>query len=676
MDNVDSNFPDRIFREVDVGSFSRQTAESRFPRPRRGEDDDRPALAHWRNNLTALSQKHNLYFAAVEDHIHVTVPRNVKHSLPGTPDLNILLPTSVQAEIVGGHLDEDNGHCVNHLIIGNLGDEEIILIACDDGDLVGYYTNVINQVVNAKTMDKGGSHSQRTRGRTFTFDQTDEQDDHEDQIRHMFHENVGKSAWGLAIHSYSRLIAVSTNIYQVTIFAFAIRDEPKDEEDEEKLTQIESAAARYQYTDFPSITPDEEKPRWATDKRQHGYRLVFSLPTLGANIPTVAFVNDLNGEAEDILAGDTAGRLWTINLWSRRGGEVLQKQFSVTGGEMVWGILVIPVGDFLVESSPHKALGMPHFKTAISFDSIQENNTRKDTRYLNISSTAVHTSDHTVRARRNDPEYCQLKIEEDGEDAKVIISSTDSGNSGEVSATDIDPIVKARRYRYMQCFSQDDAGEEEIRHEAETFRSIMNLPPMQMESKRSWRDLAIQARATVGTRKKKAKDREDGTIMYRESLNLGDGSALLRLYNWDIELIPPTKGILTTVLKSAISHPFRQTPPHLDDLAHNRLNMHRYIPQLSLVVAGSQTGDVALLTLTRMPDNYSKLGLVTTFRLDHILPFKHHMPSPRRRFPLLGLATSPVPGNEQRFRILLHFMDHSIVSYEVWRGVKGEILLI
>jgi hypothetical protein len=507
----------------------------------------------------------------------------------------------------------------------------------------------------------------------------------------MFHENVGKSAWGLAIHSYSRLIAVSTNNYQVTIFAFAIRDEPKDEEDEEKLTLIESAAARYQYTDFPSIALDEDKPRWATDKRQHGYRLIFSLPTRGANIPTVAFVNDLNGEAEDILAGDTAGRLvssryfwqcsdcwcvlqWKINLWLRNESTVLPKQFSATGGEMVWGILVIPVEDFLVESSPHKALGMPHLKTVISFDSIQEQNTRQYTRYLDISSTAEHTSDHIMRARRNDPGYNQLKIEEDGEDVEVPISSMDSGNSGEVLTTDIDAIVKARWNRYGECIRQVDAGEEEIQYEAKTFRSITNLLPTQMKSIYSWKYLAIQATAAVGRRKKKAADREDGTIMYRESLNLGDGSALLRLYNWDIELIPPTKNILRTVLKSAISHPFRQTPHHLDDLAHNRLNMLRYIPQLSLVVAGSQTGDVALLTLTRMPDDYSKLGPVTMFRLDHLLPFKHHMP--RRRFPLLGLATSPVPGNEQRFRIIMHFMDHSISSYEVWRGHSGEILII
>ena len=35
-----------------------------------------------------------------------------------------------------------------------------------------------------------------------------------------FHENVGKTAWGIAIHEKSRLIAVSSNLREVTVFCF------------------------------------------------------------------------------------------------------------------------------------------------------------------------------------------------------------------------------------------------------------------------------------------------------------------------------------------------------------------------------------------------------------------------------------------------------------------------
>ena|SRR6187402_10462 len=39
-----------------------------------------------------------------------------------------------------------------------------------------------------------------------------------------FHENVGSSAWGLGIHQASRLIAVGSNLREVTVFSHASRE--------------------------------------------------------------------------------------------------------------------------------------------------------------------------------------------------------------------------------------------------------------------------------------------------------------------------------------------------------------------------------------------------------------------------------------------------------------------
>jgi hypothetical protein len=121
----------------------------------------------------------------------------------------------------------------------------------------------------------------------------------------MFHENVKKSAWGLAIHSKSRLIAVSTNIHEITVFVFATRSKFGDVEDEEELVAIE-AAARWHKDLFPRRA---FTPRSPVEDRQTGYRIVFPLRTRGENIPTVAFTSDATGEAAMVLAGDTAGRL-------------------------------------------------------------------------------------------------------------------------------------------------------------------------------------------------------------------------------------------------------------------------------------------------------------------------------------------------------------------------------
>ncbi len=74
-------------------------------------------------------------------------------------------------------------------------------MACDDGDVIAYYTHLL-------WMESGLSQGNKLppNGTTKPF----------------FHENVGISAWGLAIHDRSRLIAVGSNNREVTVFAFGL----------------------------------------------------------------------------------------------------------------------------------------------------------------------------------------------------------------------------------------------------------------------------------------------------------------------------------------------------------------------------------------------------------------------------------------------------------------------
>jgi hypothetical protein len=39
------------------------------------------------------------------------------------------------------------GHVINHLVIGNLGDKEILLCSCHDGDVIAYYTQAIENTL-------------------------------------------------------------------------------------------------------------------------------------------------------------------------------------------------------------------------------------------------------------------------------------------------------------------------------------------------------------------------------------------------------------------------------------------------------------------------------------------------------------------------------------------------
>jgi hypothetical protein len=39
------------------------------------------------------------------------------------------------------------GHVINHLVVGNLGDKEILLCSHHDGDVIAYYTQTIENAL-------------------------------------------------------------------------------------------------------------------------------------------------------------------------------------------------------------------------------------------------------------------------------------------------------------------------------------------------------------------------------------------------------------------------------------------------------------------------------------------------------------------------------------------------
>ena len=123
--------------------------------------------------------------------------------LPGKPDLILDLPVSDAAIRVGGYINDARPHCVNHMIIGTLGTHEVLLMACDDGDVLAYY---VSSFATRLAMDSKGGAIRKP------------------PINPFFHENVGMSAWGLALHEDSRLIAVSSNRREVTVFIPAISE--------------------------------------------------------------------------------------------------------------------------------------------------------------------------------------------------------------------------------------------------------------------------------------------------------------------------------------------------------------------------------------------------------------------------------------------------------------------
>lgn len=223
-----------------------------FPLPQ--NTGDLPIVAAHRVNLTALSQTMNLYFAAIMEEIHVTRPRDLLQKLPGVPDWKLVPPTSPGAR--AGVINPTRPHCPNHIMVGMLGDFEVLLIACDDGDLIGYLTrDIAHAIDNMGVVDAEGSGARPARSSSCP--------------RPFLHTNVGSSAWGLAIHQHAQLIAVSSNLVEITIFAAAV-------------------------TSGENIRPPQ--------------RFVSKPPHAVANMPSVSF------RGCDVVAVDLAGNLWTFRM--------------------------------------------------------------------------------------------------------------------------------------------------------------------------------------------------------------------------------------------------------------------------------------------------------------------------------------------------------------------------
>jgi hypothetical protein len=177
------------------------------------------------------------------------------------------------------------------MIVGNLGDFEIVLLAYDDGDVVAYYTNAIVRYIKGNSDKLRGSPASPIR--------------HTAHPKPFFHENVGKSAWGLAIHQRSRLIAVGSNAWEVTVFAFA-------------LSHTNTAFT------FPEVdnSPMLECGQTAFQLQRHFrsrtrmWRIVLPLGRMGHNVPNLAFIDDEAGEAEKVAATDVVGNVWLLDIWN------------------------------------------------------------------------------------------------------------------------------------------------------------------------------------------------------------------------------------------------------------------------------------------------------------------------------------------------------------------------
>ncbi|KIW27484.1 uncharacterized protein PV07_07217 [Cladophialophora immunda] len=295
----------RHFESVDIGLTSIERGAERFlrdgvPCP--------PPVSYWRNNLTALSQRFNLYFVATRDTIVVYRPDFPFQKLHKLPAL-LIVPELAEYDSAG-YIDPQFPHAINHLIVGDLGKEEILLLATDSGNICAYHTKSIHQVIG-KNPYRFSTDARSDHAGLYPF------------FRHWVHE----SAWGLAIHTNARMIAVSANTphivsdddpcAKITVFAFALTDtsnEGTDNEDQMYGDDSDySLAGKYAgWQEWLAGGPDAIAP-----PRNNNYKVTLAgVEGHGHNIPCISFVNtDDDLEGNWLLSTDINGDMKIWQIW-------------------------------------------------------------------------------------------------------------------------------------------------------------------------------------------------------------------------------------------------------------------------------------------------------------------------------------------------------------------------
>ncbi|KAF2397239.1 hypothetical protein EJ06DRAFT_533429 [Trichodelitschia bisporula] len=258
-------------KEVWVKPVGAQKGSERFPRPlKAGDRSFKPLYKPWRLNLTALSHVYNLYFLAEGHLILVYQPNYPEQTLPKVPLLRILLPKSPD-----WLLQYDDGRdFINHLVVTFLGNIEVLIVTCDNGDVMALYTHCIQHEM-VRDM------SRRNRSAW---------------LKPFFCRNVGMSAWGIAVHTRARKIAVSSNTTHVTVFSLGL------------------SLKEHSPSDFKLLLVDRPRDE------------IVRLGRVGDNIPAIAFCNTPDDPyGQYLMAGDILGRFFMWDLHSGSGTPVDHK---------------------------------------------------------------------------------------------------------------------------------------------------------------------------------------------------------------------------------------------------------------------------------------------------------------------------------------------------------------
>lgn len=574
------------------------------------------------------------------------MPQYPSQALPQTPAL--IVPSRPSSSGLRGTLDPRHPHSINALVVERLGKDEVIAAVRDDGDISSWLVRHVMYAVERRA-EVGSSLSPLA-----------------EEIKPFFQANVGQSAWGLAIHSEARMIAVSANTHRISIFRFGLARHP---------AHAEPAS---------STSRDQDRDCDVTLEIFNG----------SSNIPHVAFCNtgdDPRGQW--LLTTDIAGNCRSMNLLdgedslcpalpldpntpSRsnqtfRFGPVSSYLESHDRFNAGWAIFFLDKRSFMLSPGVNAALGLGEGgrlppgqhgnptvwdisetvskvpRCAANFSASRRNGRRSRER-RSTSTASPSTSSQLAREAASSPDHTTPS-----ESESTMTEGDDDSSDLELDDT-------------MADVDFDDEGTEDT-------TSFNNM---------------YGGRRIYGNTPRAAYP--------QRSICNGLPCPILHASVRNVYLLQPP-----STLQSSVDRPFSAPTigftnalqqfvqgEHAWLNAFERLNMYCYIPAIGVVVLASQKGRALVLALTKLsratqypPDaeqSRSEKKSIYAMRIEHILPFEEQEVQLHRPFqPLHGIAASPLqqgtkllPEDQCRWRLMLMYADHSILSYEISR--KGS----
>lgn len=539
-----------------------------------------------------------------------------------------------------GTVDQEDPHSINNVFIDFLGELEIILVACDDGDVIGYYTHKIEDTLNYTT----------------------EEEEVLDKELHFFAINVGLSAWGLSVHSLSRRIAIGANTQDITVYSFGLKLGSTMEELNTYRKEVK-LLARASY----------DGPMW----RYCDEYLV--MQQFGSNIPSVAFCNnDEDVDGALIAVGTIAGGISILDLRTEQPLEYLQigfcRQNDRGGGcwccpsglnHASWGLIWLDRKSFVPVSRqiPQDRPGFGHFRLKDAWNGTDKANVVPDSDEIGHTSYFPLMPDDAP-ANSGEKKIQGVECNFSKEHIELINSITWSERRRRARYGSIPPppgedVCTAQDLRWHSSW---EPRENQIVGSGVLFESYLGIAQYKY----------LNGAEVQGTPDDAGPDYHHPNIPCPLFVASKKDACIVPPKGQSKNL-EPLIGYCNVLGQNVIDNKEDDDPkPWFDNKHMDRLSLQAYIPELGILITATPKGRAAIYRLCQSPDGPN--GAPVFFhRLDWMLPLKSQEDAGERPLAkLIGIATGPLQGTlglqkdgekTRRYRLMLHYSDHSILSY-------------